>query len=375
MFLRIILGLLLVLSSGALAARQLADVDTAARPRRFTGLRLTTFYGYLWAHRERVQYLSATPSQAQIDLMLNTDGHRYWHHAYRFARSGFSLYYCDFHNPVLGEAYSAMVFMETFVARRPRWKLTTRIATGIGHLTAPYHAQTNPQNLLHGGRFSATLQAQAVFSWHVGAQTSLQVGGALTHFSNGGWRQPNLGSNVPAVTVGLESRFGPKRHHLQPRDQPRWQDELGRVSWYVVPAVGVRETLETGGPLYPVWSLNLYAARRISYKSMWNAGINLIQNDALDAARRDDQPLSGHPNRISLVAGHELFISRVTMLTQLGYYLYDPYRAHDTAIYQRYGLKYYLSYRTFAGISLYTHGGQADFIEWALGFRLGGRKS
>ena len=46
--------------------------------------------------------------------------------------------------------------------------------------------------------------------------------------------------------------------------------------------------------------------------------------------------------RIGLFVGHELFINRLSIETQLGYYVYKPFK-YEVSVYQRLALKYYLT--------------------------------
>jgi hypothetical protein len=67
--------------------------------------------------------------------------------------------------------------------------------------------------------------------------------------------------------------------------------------------------------------------------------------------------------------GHELFINKLSIETQFGYYVYKPFK-YDIDIYQRLVLKYYINKNIFAGIGLKTHKAKAEAAELTLGIRL-----
>ena len=73
--------------------------------------------------------------------------------------------------------------------------------------------------------------------------------------------------------------------------------------------------------------------------------------------------------RVGIYVGHELFINKLSVETQIGYYLYDELKA-DGAIYDRVGLKYYISPKFFAGVGVKTHGFLAEAMEFSIGVRL-----
>ncbi|MDX1701735.1 MAG: hypothetical protein R3250_14000, partial [Melioribacteraceae bacterium] len=73
--------------------------------------------------------------------------------------------------------------------------------------------------------------------------------------------------------------------------------------------------------------------------------------------------------RIGIVAGHELFINRLSLLTQLGYYAYYPYE-FEGRTYFRVGLKRYFGEKLFGAVTLKSHGAKAEAVEFGIGIRL-----
>ena len=73
--------------------------------------------------------------------------------------------------------------------------------------------------------------------------------------------------------------------------------------------------------------------------------------------------------RVGLFVGHELFINRLSLITQLGYYVYYPYD-FEGRTYFRLGLKWYIYKSMFAAISLKSHGAKAEAVEFGIGVRL-----
>ena len=73
--------------------------------------------------------------------------------------------------------------------------------------------------------------------------------------------------------------------------------------------------------------------------------------------------------RVGIFVGHELFINRISLETQLGYYVYRPFDL-DVAIYDRLGIKYYWTPKIYSGIAVKTHGFLAEATEFSVGVRL-----
>jgi hypothetical protein len=73
--------------------------------------------------------------------------------------------------------------------------------------------------------------------------------------------------------------------------------------------------------------------------------------------------------RVGIFAGHELYIGKMSIVTQLGYYLYYPFD-FEGRMYNRIGLKRYLGDHWFAAVTLKSHGAKAEAVEFGLGVRL-----
>jgi hypothetical protein len=73
--------------------------------------------------------------------------------------------------------------------------------------------------------------------------------------------------------------------------------------------------------------------------------------------------------RIGVFVGHELFINKMSLVTQLGYYVYYPYD-FEGRIYNRIGMKRYFGDKFFGAITLKSHGAKAEAVEFGIGVRL-----
>jgi hypothetical protein len=67
--------------------------------------------------------------------------------------------------------------------------------------------------------------------------------------------------------------------------------------------------------------------------------------------------------------GHQLEFSKLTVATQIGYYIYAKDKS-DGPIYSRFALRYKLNSKLLLNLALKTHYAKADFIEWGVGYIL-----
>ena len=73
--------------------------------------------------------------------------------------------------------------------------------------------------------------------------------------------------------------------------------------------------------------------------------------------------------RVGLFVGHELFINKMSIETQLGYYVYYPFD-FEGRTYIRVGLKRYFGDTFFGAMTLKSHGAKAEAVEFGIGVRL-----
>ncbi len=72
-------------------------------------------------------------------------------------------------------------------------------------------------------------------------------------------------------------------------------------------------------------------------------------------------------NRIGLALSHELCLGTYSVMTQMGYYVYDPYKAF-APFYVRAGLRRYFD-KLYASLSVKSHYAKAEAAEFAIGWR------
>ena len=74
-------------------------------------------------------------------------------------------------------------------------------------------------------------------------------------------------------------------------------------------------------------------------------------------------------SRVGLFVGHELFINKFSIETQIGYYVKYPFK-HRSLLYETLGLKRYINDKWFTSIRLKAHAADAETVEFGIGVRL-----
>ena len=94
----------------------------------------------------------------------------------------------------------------------------------------------------------------------------------------------------------------------------------------------------------------------------------LIQYNAVAFPERPEEDGKADFKRISLFLGHELDVVNFSIIAQLGYYVYYPYK-YETRYYERIGVKKYFGNKWFATTTIKAHLFIAESIDLGVGIR------
>ncbi len=72
--------------------------------------------------------------------------------------------------------------------------------------------------------------------------------------------------------------------------------------------------------------------------------------------------------RVGVFVGHELFINKLSVIAQLGYYVYYPFD-FEGRLYNRIGMKRYFGKKMYGAITLKSHAAAAEAVEFGVGIR------
>ena len=140
---------------------------------------------------------------------------------------------------------------------------------------------------------------------------------------------------------------------------------------------GINQGDVIGTKQYPFYVASFYADKRIGNVSAIQVGVDAFFSDFLKeeikfnsiAYPENKVDPDTDYKRVGVFVGHELFINKMSLITQFGYYVYYPYE-FETRIYERIGLKRYFGDKIFASVTLKAHGAAAEALEFGIGVRL-----
>ncbi len=343
-------------------------------PRRTTW-EANTFYGSVVLHNPDISHLiKAHPQGLILAWNKKTFGYREWEQRYNYPDTGISLLFQGMDNPTLGSNYSVYAHYNFYFVKR---KMQFRIGQGIAYNTNPYNKYTNFRNNAYGSDIMSSTYLMFNFQkeqlWnHIG----LKAGITLVHYSNANVKAPNTSTNTFALNAGIVYDF----HDDSPVDyivKEKQHAVTEPIRLNLVFRAGVNESDVINSGQYPFYIFSTYADKRLGAKSALQLGGDLffanflkelIRYQAISFPERQVSATEDY-KRAGIFVGHELFINRMSIITQLGYYLYYPFD-FEGKVYNRVGLKYYLGKKWFGAVTLKSHAAKAEAVEFGMGIRL-----
>lgn len=326
--------------------------------------------GFIVAHDPKMRHLALShPEGFSIWVKKHTYGDRDWEKALKYPDIGLVLDYFDYKSDILGHSIATTGFLDYYLTRTDKNSFNFQFGVGISYSFSPYDKQDNNKNIAIGSPITYSLRAQLSYNQQIIERLKLMLALRLTHYSNGASALPNKGINIPTADLGVSyslNKLRPDYHIFS--TMPKIDEDL---KFNVFIGTGLKE-VTIDGKKFPFITVSFNSSKQVSLLNSFNLGVDYFHSWATKEEIAIDHDLESRDldfKRVGLAGGHELLIGKLSFLTQLGVYIYRPYKS-DKPIYQRYGLKYKLSEKLYGGVFLKSHYGKAEAVEWGIGIKL-----
>lgn len=331
------------------------------------------FKGNIPLHNPDIQHLiTGHPEGFSIAWNKKTYGNKEWEQLYNYPDYGVSFTYQDLKNTFLGENYGLYAHYNFYFLKR---NLILRIGTGLAYATNPYDKENNFRNIAFGSKvLSSTLFMVNYKKERIFNQFGLQAGLTLIHYSNASVKSPNTSVNTIGFNLGVNYQFNDDEpEYVQPSKKEKFTQP---VKFNFMLRAGINENDVNDSGQYSFYIFSAFADKRIGKRSALQLGTEVFYSNFLkeyikykSIAYPEDGIIGDEDyKRVGLFAGHELFINKFSIVTQLGYYIYYPVE-FEGKTYIRVGLKYYLSDKLYTAVTLKSHAANAEAVELGIGFR------
>ncbi|MEO6347045.1 MAG: acyloxyacyl hydrolase [Aquaticitalea sp.] len=333
------------------------------------------FTGTILEHNPDIAHLITDhPNGFILSVNKKTYGFKAWESRYNYPDWGFTFIHQDMKNFYLGENYSAYANFNFYFLKR---NLMFRIGQGIAYTTKPYDKYDNYINNAYGSRLlSSTMLMFNYKKENLYKGLGLQVGISIIHYSNANVKAPNNSTNTFAFNIGANYLLD---YQNAPDFIPSTEDKkfTEPIKYNFAFRSGVNQSDVNGQGQFPFYVFSAYADKRLNHKSSIQFGTDVFLSKFLKeliyyySVAFPELDISGNEDwkRLGIFVGHELFINKTSLITQLGYYVYYPYD-FEGRVYNRIGLQRYFGDKFFGAITVHAHGAKAEAVEFGVGVRL-----
>lgn len=331
--------------------------------------------GNIYPHSPELYHLiTGHPEGVMLSFSKKTFGQEEWQRLYNYPDYGGYFIYQDFKNEILGMAYAIGAHYNFYFLNR---KLQFKIGQGIAMTTNPYDKVNNSKNRAFGSKYMGNTNFMLTYRKdHIIDGLGVEAGLFFTHYSSGRFKSPNSGLNTYGINLGVNYDLCKKAIN-KIDTMPKNLTYREPLRFNLVFRSGFNESIVIGSGQKPFYHFGFYADKRLNRKSALQLGTELFLTTSIKeyirfrsvAYPEDNVAPDTDYKRIGIFIGHELFINRISLETQVGYYVYRPFNL-DTPIYDRLGIKYYWTPKIYSGIGVKTHGFLAEATEFSIGVRL-----
>ncbi|EPR72657.1 hypothetical protein ADIWIN_2270 [Winogradskyella psychrotolerans RS-3] len=335
---------------------------------------LNYFGGNIALHNNSIAHLiKGHPEGFIFSWNKQTFGNEAWEQRYNYPDYGASFIYQDLKSETLGNNFGLYAHYNFYFLKR---NVMLRIGQGLSFSTNPYDKIENPKNVAFGSDILSSTYVMLNYKKdRLFNRFGIQAGLTLIHYSNANVKAPNTSVNTIAFNLGVN-------YHLDSEESEFVEtvnDEkfTEKIKYNFAFRSGINESDVIGSGQFPFYVLSAYADKRLSHVSAIQFGADVFFSNFLkeliyyQSVSLPEENVSGDEDykRVGLFVGHELFINRISVESQLGYYIYYPFD-FEGRTYIRIGLKRYFGKKLFGAITLKSHGAKAEAVEFGIGVRL-----
>ncbi|WP_223548832.1 acyloxyacyl hydrolase [Aestuariivivens sp. NBU2969] len=334
------------------------------------------FSGNIALHNNDILHLiQGHPEGVIFGWNKKTYGFNAWEQRYNYPDYGMSIAYQNLKNKVLGNVVSAYVHYNFYFFKR---YLMFRIGQGLAYTNNPYNKENNFRNIAFGTHIMSSTYALLNYKKEcLFDNIGFQAGLSFIHYSNANVKAPNTSINSISLNVGVTYRLEENSPEYQYTLIENDRGFRQSIKYNLVFRTGVNESDVVGSGQFPFYIVSAYTDKRINRKSALQLGVDVFFSNFLKeliyykSVAFPEDNISGDEDfkRVGVFVGHELFINKISILSQLGYYVYYPFD-FEGRTYFRIGVKRYFGNKWFGALTLKSHGAKAEAVEFGIGVRL-----
>lgn len=319
--------------------------------------------GFLAAHRSSMGHIPDDHAYAvELSYLIQPKGRRSWQSAYRYPVYGVTTFFGSVGNrELLGHYFGSYGFINFNFIKRKHYTLSGKMGCGLAYSNKYYNSEDNILNVAVSTPINA-LVTMALENRFVFGRHSINASLDATHFSNGAYKVPNLGLNLPFISVGYgyKVRETADTTFSHEKFQKKW--EFGAIGFG-----SAKEIFPTEGKRYAVLGLNLVGRRYFGPRAGMELTFDILSKQAIFGYKPKVPKTQADIIQMGVFVGYLLPLNHFQLITGMGVYVRDKYKPED-AFYHRVGMRYVFDNGINLNLVLKSHWARADYVEYGIGY-------
>jgi len=334
------------------------------------GIRVS--HGFLMNHHKTMKILNEKiPYSYELFIAKASNGEKPWQKFYRYPFYGVSYNLLHSGSPsYLGKIHSIYPFMVFFLTKPEHvLNLNIRFGAGVSYVEKIFHPVNNYKNTSISTPLNAILHFGIEGKLRIVPQVYISGGGAFTHISNGTYKKPNTGLNYVMASAGVSYAFG--KMTLPTKTNETENNIVKKMQYTVYLSGGVKTYSKYDDTKYTASGLSFEASRVHLAFTQYSGKLDLFY-DTSDYAYfvRDEKEITKIQTiKPGIAVGYAFHFGKLSADVNVGRYLYAKNQEFGL-FYQRLALRYIINNMFNINLGLKTHWGQADYIEFAIGYKI-----
>lgn len=320
--------------------------------------------GFLLAHRGDMAELPEQMAWAsEVSFFRELHQNNSWVESYKDPTVGATFFIGSVgNNKILGRYVAAYGFADLPLLRVNRFDLSWKLGSGIGLTNRKYDSIFNPENIAIGSNINLmiVMALKAQFSF---GKNRLSLSADLIHFSNSAFRVPNLGLNVPFLSVGFKRKLGNVKRPLS----ESYKFNRNRIYSGFFGVFSLKETMPFGLRKYPIYAGSFFLKSVFGPKAGAEVGLDVFSNQSHFEVEPLVEKSQLNLIQLGLYAAYFVPMNHIHFVFGMGAYVRDWYKPNGP-LYHRVGVRYQWQNGCFGHLAIKSHWAKADYLELGLGF-------
>lgn len=317
--------------------------------------------GFLFPHHADMSHMYSGYQSIEYKQLKTLKG--FTHTVGKPAKMGFHAGYYHFNSEYMGQGLAAgLAFAFPLNNYSTKYYSNFGFVYGLGYISRPFDVQNNPMNRAIGSPINGYAQISLEGGIKINDYWSMGARLGMSHFSNGNAKAPNLGVNLPFISVSVSKSISYRASRVE-----SGEGRVKRGMWFVSSRVGYKSVDVDDDRKMGVFVVE--GGYSIGVKQhVWKGSVSLHTDPIYRFEKFQEMEAFSLTNGVEGAAavGYEKIFNDWKLCVDAGVYLFTPAKGYKTAYFERLGVSRRLSQHWEAIVKLRANKAVADVVEWGL---------